>query len=84
MIRFVCNYSPSVAVNQRGNSSQQPRRSRESSSVFLLLVVATLNLTCAYRMQEKEEFYKTQVGRSVLDGVADVTIFHERTPTVSW
>lgn len=34
-------------------------------------------------LQEKAAFYATQVGRSVQDGISDVTIFNEKTPSVS-
>lgn len=37
-----------------------------------------------YLVQEKNEFYGTQVGRSVAEGVSNVTVFHERTPSDTW
>ena len=36
-----------------------------------------------YHSQELEEFHQTQIGRSVKEGISNVTIFHERTPTDS-
>lgn len=33
--------------------------------------------------KEKRAFYSTQIGQSVAEGICNVTVFHERTPTDS-
>ena len=34
--------------------------------------------------KEKEVFFGTQIGRSVQEGLTNITVFHERTPSETW